>query len=59
LNGQLHPKGWNDSGRPDRPSEANSAGGLHLAVAGLAGSAAHPDRPDGTEKPPCGQRGVI
>jgi hypothetical protein len=52
MSGRMHPKGWNDSGRPV-PWR-----GLLLAVAGLAGSAAHPDHPDGTKKPPCGQRGV-
>jgi hypothetical protein len=55
----MHPKGWNESGRPGRPSVANSAAGLPLPVVGLAGSAAHPDHSDGHRYAAVRQRGVI
>ena len=53
----MHPQGWNNSGRPGR--ERSERAGLPLAATGLAGSAAHPDQPDGTESVAVRQRGVL
>lgn len=56
MSGQMHPQGWNVSGRAGL--KRSERAGLHVTVAGLAGSAAHPDHSDGQTSAAVRQRGV-